>query len=924
MDLITIDFETTYGGDYTLSKMTTEAYVRDPRFETILCSFKINSHPPFFIPGPSVASKLKQMELHKHAVCLHHGHFDALILSHHYGIYPKVLIDTLGMARALHGANGRLSLDKLAERYEIGQKGKEVHNVKGMRYKDFSQEALMRYGAYGMQDVELTYQLAIRMMPQFSREELEINDRVIRMFTEPVLELDAPLLQEYADGIRAQKLTVMMQAGVSMADLMSNEKFAECLRTLGVDPPLKISPTWLKKTPEDRKGDGITYAFAKTDAGMQALQEHPDERVQILTEARLANKTTIAEKGAMRLVEMNARGPATVYLKYAGASGTWRCSGGDKFNWQSMKRGSDLRNATMAPVGQSVVVGDSANIEARVLDWLAGQDDMVQVYRDYDAGVGPDVYCVTAERIYHRPISKANDPNERQMGKTCIAEGTPVLCYTGWRPIEEVAFGDRVWDGEEWVWAQGSVCNGSKPTVHLCGIWLTPDHLVWSGSEWKEARYLVRDEKIRSLSLATAAGGLPSRDISAVRHVAASRQLSYDATADALNTQWTYTTSKTSEPHGATYAPYNQVRARAKDIGGIWISSQTTPIGRGYSTVSRLRLADATCLRRKLSPLTEGGALQCAMSGAKTAGSFYGSLLLCQVGTTLRSTWTGSTITTGIGQVMSGLLAGARMLGTDEASGKCSAESTPLRRRLRVYDVVNCGPRNRFTVMTEEGPLIVHNCKLGLGFGMGADKFILSVRKDAKGADGKPLIITKERSQEIVKIYRDAHPQVKKLWKRCGEALTAIANGGIGLDVDYQGIVKTCKDGLLMPGGIKILFPDLKYVKDSKNVFGGEWSFWNGKMREHIYDAKLCENIVQCLARIIVMSQCLITSKELEGIAKWAHSVHDEGVFVTHDFYAPYVRDKLLSNMRIPPAWCPSLPLNSEGGFHRRYGKAKK
>lgn len=632
MNLITCDFETAYGDGYTLSSMTTEAYIRDPRFEAILLSFKINDQPSFFVPRDLIPQWLERLELHKHAVIMHHAHFDAGILNYHYNVRPKVIIDTLGMARALHGANGRLSLEKLAERYGIGEKGKEVLNARNMRYADFSTEQLKRYGQYSCNDSDLTKKLADIMMPQFSKEELQINDRIVRMFTEPVLELDTAMLQRYASDINASKMAIMLQAGVQRADLMSNDKFAQCLRDLGIDPPMKISLAWLKKPEDERKGDGRTYAFAKTDPAIQALQEHPDEQVQILVEARLQNKTTIAEKGALRLIEMAGRGPATVYLKYSGASGTHRLSGGDKYNWQSMKRGSDLRNATMAPPGHKVVVGDSSNIEARVLDWLAGQDDMVQVYIDADNKVGPDVYCVFASKIYSRPINKADHPMERQMGKVS---------------------------------------------------------------------------------------------------------------------------------------------------------------------------------------------------------------------------------------------------------------------------------------------------KLGLGFGMGHDKFVFAVRSQAKDANKKPLIITNEFSKQVVDIYREAHPQVKKLWKRGEEALKAIAAGQIGLNVDYRGVVKTCKDGLVMPGGLRILFPDLKFEKSKTASYGGEWTFWNGKMREHIYGAKLIENIVQCLARIIVFGQCLATAKELATIAKWVHSVHDEGVFVTPDFFAPYVNERLQANMRVAPAWCADLPLNSEGGFHQRYGMAK-
>ena len=368
-DIITLDFESHYGDGtpgindgkpYSLSSMTTEEYVRDPRFETILCGFKINDQKPWFVVGhDEVARQLADLDIPKRTVLAHHAHFDGLILSHHYGLAPKMWLDTLGMARAVHGANGGLSLAKLAVRYGIGQKGEEVVNARNMHLQDFmtapippgltheqtlahlelhASRQLLRYGEYCGNDCDLEYKLFLQLLPHFSKSELMINDQVIRMFTEPCFQLDAVMLDAYREKINAEKMLLLMQAGVQQADLMSNDKFAECLRELGVEPPLKVSPTWLKKTDAERlaaqakdpDANGVTYAFAKTDPAMQQLQEHPDERVQILVEARLKNKTTIAEKGAIRLIEMNKRGRATVYLKYSGASGTHRlCLTGD-------------------------------------------------------------------------------------------------------------------------------------------------------------------------------------------------------------------------------------------------------------------------------------------------------------------------------------------------------------------------------------------------------------------------------------------------------------------------------------------------------------------------------------------------------------------------------------------------------------------
>ena len=408
MDLYTLDFETYYGPDYTLSSMTTEAYIRDPRFETILCGFKRNDEPGYWVDGPDVPRELDRIGVHNCAVLAHHAHFDGLILSHHYGQYPKVWFDTLSMARAVLGGKAGLALAKLAERLGVGVKGKEVLQARGFRRREFTDSFLDMYGEYCINDCDLEHALFTKLLPHFQQGELKLIDMTIRMFTEPRITLNSAVLTEHLQRVQADKLTALLRAGIQLADVRSDAKFALALEALGVDPPTKISPTTGK----------VAFAFAKTDPQMEALAEHPDEDVQALIAARLKNKTTIEESRTIRMLDMATRHTAPVYLKYYGADQTGRHSGGDKMNWQNLGRKGKIRDAIEAPDGEELCVGDSSNIEARVLDWLAMQEDAIQVYRNYDAGVGPDVYCVLAGRIYGREISKSKDPAERQMGKT--------------------------------------------------------------------------------------------------------------------------------------------------------------------------------------------------------------------------------------------------------------------------------------------------------------------------------------------------------------------------------------------------------------------------------------------------------------------------------------------------------------------------
>jgi len=315
--------------------------------------------------------------------------------------------DTLSMARALHGTEVGGSLGKLLEYYQVGiTKGTYVVNAKGKHLVDFGLTDLQQYRAYCEDDVEGTYRLFMAMLPKIPKAELRQIDWVTRMFTEPKLYLDQPLLENSLKQIRGDKVRALLKAGVPQDELMSNEKFAEALRRLGVRPPEKISLTTGKPA----------YAFAKTDHQMRTLLEHEDPAVQAVVAARLKVKSTLAESRTIRMIDLAPRGVTPIYYKYSGAEQTMRLSGGDSMNWQNLTRGSALRDAIYADEGYTLVVIDSSNIEARVLDWLAGQEDAVEAYRRYDRGEGPDIYCVMASKLYQRQITPA-DKQERQLGK---------------------------------------------------------------------------------------------------------------------------------------------------------------------------------------------------------------------------------------------------------------------------------------------------------------------------------------------------------------------------------------------------------------------------------------------------------------------------------------------------------------------------
>lgn len=404
MDIVTIDFETYYDKDYSLSKMTTEAYVRDSRFEVIGVGIKVNDHPTDWYSGDNPGRFLKSLDYRDKAILCHNTVFDGAILSWHFGIRPKLWLDTLSMSRPLHSVAVGGSLEKLAAYYRLGVKGTEVVNAMGLRRANFTREGLARYGEYCCNDVDLTYKLFRKMQKGFPVSELMLIDQTLRMYTEPTIEIDYNALTDHLCAVQARKRLLLDTLSHAAKDtLMSNPKMAALLESYGVAAPMKTSRTTGKQT----------YAFSKTDKAFTDLLDHPDERVSAAVAARLGVKSTLEETRTQALIGVAARGALPIMLNYYGAH-TGRFSGGDKMNLQNLPRGGTLRRTLRAPKGKLLVASDSSQIEARVIAWLSQQADLLAQFRDKR-----DVYSEFATDVYGRRITK-EDKAERHVGKTAI------------------------------------------------------------------------------------------------------------------------------------------------------------------------------------------------------------------------------------------------------------------------------------------------------------------------------------------------------------------------------------------------------------------------------------------------------------------------------------------------------------------------
>jgi DNA polymerase len=411
VDIITADFETFYSKTYSLSKMTTEAYIRDPQFQVIGVSVKVNDQPTQWFSGTAreTLEFLHGFDWENSALLSHNTMFDGAILSWRCGIRPARLLDTMCMSRALHGVNARHSLAAVAERYGVGEKGDEVVRAIGKRRSDFTAGELREYAAYCVKDTDLTWEIFSRMLAAgFPTPELKLIDLTLRMFTDPMLRLDVPHLEGHLMHTVRTKEDLLAEAGITdKKDIMSNLKFAALLEAHGAEPPTKISPATGK----------TAYAFAKTDEDFLALQEHESLAVQTLVAARLGNKSTIEETRTQRFIEVGRRGAFPIPLRYYAAH-TGRWGGTDKVNLQNLpSRGPNakqIKRAIVAPDGYMLVDCDSSQIEARVLAWWAEQEDLVQAFERKE-----DVYKIMATSIYGVPVEDVTK-QQRHVGKTTV------------------------------------------------------------------------------------------------------------------------------------------------------------------------------------------------------------------------------------------------------------------------------------------------------------------------------------------------------------------------------------------------------------------------------------------------------------------------------------------------------------------------
>ena len=407
--ILTIDFETYWDTSigFTLSKMTTEEYIRHASFKSFgACVHEFGSGEPVEWYGDvELREYLHGVDWGRTAVLAHNAQFDVSIMEWVYDVHPAFIFDTLSMARALRGVEVGNSLMKLAQDFGLPPKGNAVYNTNG--YSNLPPAMEQELAEYCKHDVFLCEEIFTRLVKNYPAKELRLIDMTLKMYTRACLELDPNMLTDAILEEKEKREALLQKLGVEETALASNPQFAAILAAMGVPAPTKISKTTGKEA----------FALAKNDALFQALLNGEREDVALLCEARLRVKSTTERTRAQRFLDISGRGPLPVPLSYYGAlSGRWTASKGSAINMQNLKRGSFLRKAIMAPKGHQLVVGDLSQIEPRVLAWLSDYTDMLDIFR-----AGGDPYAAFGAQMFNIPgLTKDSHPDLRQSAKSAL------------------------------------------------------------------------------------------------------------------------------------------------------------------------------------------------------------------------------------------------------------------------------------------------------------------------------------------------------------------------------------------------------------------------------------------------------------------------------------------------------------------------
>lgn len=568
---------------------------------------------------------------------------------------------------------------------------------------------------------------------------------------------------------------------------------------------------------------------------------------------------------------------------------------------------SCLRSMFVSSPGKQLVVADLNAIECRVLNWLAGTKWVLKAFED-----GHDLYKIGASKLYKKKIEDVTD-SERFFAKTvelgCFAEDTKILTDSGYKKIIDVKITDKLWDGVQWVQHQGVLNQGIKKVIDLEGVEVTEEHLfMLPNHQWVRAVELK--EKPDYLKSAKQKAMLPCKVMLLVFVVELLRLLSrarVNVNTFTLSKLQTFLMGKVKT---VTTVLKNNLLKLIDIFTVTRLCYLTTNTESGFLTVFLLLNLDAKTQTTAGTTTMGAEELDFINHGVLITLLFCSTLLLLKTGITLAMRLIELIMTKDIRQGIYNLLAKNKTIKIKEQSKAYSQKLTDLK---NVYDIVNAGPRNRFTIKTNDGHLIAHNC----GYQMGAVKFYQTC------VSYNVPNITEKIAADAVKFYRETHPTVTRLWSDYEAAAVKAVHEktSIGIGHVIWGFRNKHLECVL-PSGRSIYFP-FATLRNEPTPWGeirpklyhyridSTTKKW---VNRATYGGSLTESVCQAIARDVTMNGVVnVTSEGFE----YLFQVHDE---IVCESSSPDL-EKFISAMVKKAPWFESLPVKASGYIAERYKK---
>lgn len=945
VDVIHFDYETRSEQD--LRKVGAFRYAEDPTTEALCMVYKVNEDREKLWKMSEPCPPRLQKLLKKGALFVAHNiQFDANIWEHtcEWGHIPvsqrrdsAAYAAALALPRDLDGVGNALGLpvQKSKEGHKLMMKmckPRRPSKANPAKYWELPEQLENLY-EYCIRDVETESLLANSIRPLIDIEQKvwevseRINARGVRIDVRAV-EIILDMLEQASENAK----DMLLKYGLPRDSINKRDKVLQWVKDQGYEMP------------------GYTKADVK-----RALAD-PDcpsnVKVVLSIRQRVGKSSTAKYKKIMEQVCKDKRIRGTM-LYHGASTGRWAGRGlqpqnmprgsvkdtdealadilEDDLGWVEMLHGdffevasSCIRGVLTATPGNRLIVCDYSAIEARVLAWVARQEDIIEVFRGHGK-----IYEHTASGIYNVEVEDVTK-EQRFIGKVaslaCIAQGQEVLTDKGLVSIEHVTRDMKVWDGTEWVSHGGRVYRGEREVIKYDGLEATADHIVFTSQGEMQFGEAARSG---TRLLQSGAGGEAVR----VGEDNICRKEIHKRVERGVRTH------RVSRLWKKAMAVSSQLNNRALERMSALFPTKAYPTLAGqthYLTETAL----PKCERRELRKLrSERDRVQVRQrSRGRTLGSRDSRAAGERNGTgqnrqqralrereyslgdkratadkqKKRSAETLSPISSAVSscQVRRQYSSQSHRKGADLCRNRGSVLQTQLQTERRVWDLLDCGPRNRFTVSGK----LVHNC------GYGGGKKAFKSMADMYGVD-----ISEEKAQQTVTAYRESNSDIVSFWYAVEKsAKKAIRKPGTIVTLDR--LKFQCKGGFLkirLPIGRNLYYykpriedKEAPWGMTEQITFMGMNSMTHKWMRLSTYSGKLVENIVQAIARDLLAEAMIRCEDAGYPIVL---SIHDElvadvpeGVGSLEEF------TKIMTEL---PDWAEDMPVRGAGFEAFRYKK---